>query len=183
MKGRRTILKQIATGATLLTASTGVAGARNGRRRGASAENSIVETADELGFSTLIDAVEAADPVVLETLSDNDQYTVFAPTDEAFGNFFATVENATGLTEADLLDDTDNLLTETLLYHVTGGRRYASSVVNAPKIETLLGESFSVSGTTLDGRAGITTTNVEASNGVVHAIDAVLTTPTVDQLL
>lgn len=95
----------------------------------------------------------------------------------------STVEEATGLTTADLLEDPDNLLTDTLLFHVTEGRRYSESIVNAPKIETLLGESVSLEGTTLDGRAIITTTNVEASNGVIHVINAVLTTPTVDQLL
>ena len=185
VQDRRTVLKQIATGATVITAGSGVVAARgrgNGRR-GASTEQSIVATADELGFETLIAAVEAADPVVLETLANNDQYTVFAPTEEAFSDFFETVEDATGLTAADLLGDPENLLTETLLYHVTEGRRYAASVVNAPTIETLLGEPVSVDGTTLDDRATITATDVEASNGVIHAIDAVLTTPTVDYLL
>lgn len=152
-------------------------------RKGASAEKGIVATADELGFSTLLTAVENADPVVAETLTNDDQYTVFAPTNEAFEDFFTTVEAATGLRAADLLEDPDGLLTDTLLYHVTGGRRHAASVVNAPEVETLLGEPVSVDGTTLDGRATITTTNVETSNGVVHAIDAVVTTPTVDSLL
>ena len=106
MQDRRTVLKQIATGATVITAGSGVVTARgrgNGRR-GASAEQSIVATAEELGFETLLIAVEAADPVVLETLANNDQYTVFAPTEEAFGDFFETVEAATGLTAADLLE-------------------------------------------------------------------------------
>ncbi|WP_096389540.1 fasciclin domain-containing protein [Halopenitus persicus] len=202
MQDRRTVLKQIATGAAIITASSGGAAARGGgndrrggasgenrrganaaNRRGASVEKGIVATADELGFDTLIAAVKAADPVVLNTLTNDDQYTVFAPTEEAFEDFFATVEDATGLTATDLLDDPDNLLTDTLLFHVTGGRRYAASVVNAPQIDTLLGESFSVDGKTLDDRADITTANVEASNGVIHAIDAVLTTPTVDQVL
>lgn len=154
-----------------------------GKRKGASAENSIIETADELGFTELVTAVEDADPVVAQTLTNDDQYTVFAPTNAAFEDFFATVESATGLTKGDLLDDPDGLLTDTLLYHVTEGRRYASSIVNASEIGTLLGEPVSVEGTELDDRAEITETDVEASNGVIHAIDAVLTTPTVDNLL
>lgn len=199
MRDRRTLLKQIATGTAIITASSGVVAGRGGRgrgrgpdtvpmptdRRGASAEMGIVATAEdlELGFSTLLTAVENADPIVAETLTNNDQYTVFAPTNEAFENFFATVENATDLTAADLLKDHNNLLTNTLLFHVTEGRRYAASIVNAPRVETLLGEPVSVNGTVLDGRANIQETDVEASNGVIHAIDAVLTTPTVDQLL
>ncbi|MFC6794505.1 fasciclin domain-containing protein [Halobaculum halobium] len=170
----------------MIAGGTGAVTARGGgrgKRDGASAENSVVEAADELGFSTLLTAVTNADPVVADTLTNDDQYTVFAPTNEAFEDFFETVETATGLTAADLLEDPNNLLTDTLLFHVTGGRRYASSVVNAPAVETLLGEPVSVDGTTLDGRASIVSTDVEASNGVVHAIDAVLTTPTVDQVL
>ncbi|MFB6132145.1 MAG: fasciclin domain-containing protein [Halanaeroarchaeum sp.] len=183
---RRDALKTLGTGIAVLAGGTGTALARGpeGRgRKGASAEKGIVATADELGFSTLITAVKAADPVVLQTLTNDDQYTVFAPTNGAFENFFATVEAATDLTPADLLQDKKGLLTKTLLFHVTGGRRYAASVVNAPEVDTLLGEPVTVDDGTLDGRAAIQTTNVEASNGVIHAIDAVLTPPAVDDLL
>jgi uncharacterized surface protein with fasciclin (FAS1) repeats len=191
-------LKQIATGIATVTAGSAVAAARGGRgdrgmasegrgaseRRGASVDDGIVKTAEDLGFTKLITAVESADPAVLKTLTNDDQYTVFAPTNKAFSDFFNTVEQNknTNLTEADLLNDKNNLLTETLLYHVTDGRRYSQSVVNAPEIDTLLGESFSVDGQ-LDGRANIETADVEAANGVIHAIDAVLTTPAVDDLL
>ena len=62
-----------------------------------------------------------------------------------------------------------------LLYHVTEGRRYASSVVNAPAVEMLNSESVTVDGTTLnEGQATIAGTDIEASNGVVHVIDGVL---------
>jgi uncharacterized surface protein with fasciclin (FAS1) repeats len=173
------VLKQFGTGVAIIAGASGTVAAR----RGASAQNGLVATADELEFDTLLTAVDNADPVVAETLTNNDQYTVFAPTDAAFEDFFGTVEAATGLGAADLLADPDNLLTNTLLFHVAEGRRYAASVVNAPKVETLLGEPVAVDGTMLDGRATITTTNVEASNGVIHAIDAVLTPPSVDSLL
>jgi uncharacterized surface protein with fasciclin (FAS1) repeats len=197
---RREVLKGIGAGTTVLLGGVGAASARgkgrgaggngrgngpgrSGRRKGASADASIVEKADELGFSTLIAAVEAADPAVLNTLANDDQYTVFAPTNEAFSDFFATVEDATGIDKSTLLTDPNGLLTKTLLFHVTEGRRYAASVVNPSEVETLLGEAVSVDGTTLDGRATIQTTNVEASNGVIHAIDAVLTPSAVDDLL
>lgn len=180
-RNRRAVLKQFGTGLAVVAGSAGTVSAAD--RDGASGDDGIVATADELGFDTLLTAVEAADPVVLETLTNDDQYTVFAPNDDAFDDFFATVEEATGITADELLEDPNNLLTDTLLFHVTEGRRYASSIVNAPEVETLLGEPVSVDGTTLDGRAEIVTTNVEASNGVIHEIDAVLTTPTVDSLL
>jgi uncharacterized surface protein with fasciclin (FAS1) repeats len=178
------MLTKFGTGIAIIAGGTGTVAARGGGKRdGASAEKGIVESAEELGFTTLLTAVENADPVVADTLTNDEQYTVFAPTDDAFADFFETVEGATGLTAADLLDDPDDLLTNTLLFHVTEGRRYARSIVNAPEIETLLEKSVSVEGTTLDDRATITETNVEASNGVIHAIDTVLTTPTVDQIL
>lgn len=175
-------MKGIGVGTAALVGGAGAASARPGRR-GASAEKGIVATAEELGFSTLLTAVNNADPVVAETLTNDDQYTVFAPTNAAFEDFFATVEQATGLTAADLLEDPNGLLTDTLLFHVAEGRRYAASVVNPASVDTLLGESISVDDGVLDGRANVQTPNVECSNGVVHAIDAVLTPAAVDDLL
>jgi uncharacterized surface protein with fasciclin (FAS1) repeats len=96
---------------------------------------------------------------------------------------YETVESATDIDQSALLDDHDSLLTETLQYHVTEGRRYSQSILNPADVDTLLGESFSVDDEVLDGRANINTADIEASNGVVHIIDAVLTTPTVDELL
>jgi uncharacterized surface protein with fasciclin (FAS1) repeats len=178
------MLKKFGTGVAVVAGGTGTVAARGrGKRDGASAEEGIVETAEELGFTTLLTAVENADPVVANTLTNDDQYTVFAPTNDAFGDFFETVEDATGLTAADLLEDPIKLLTDTLLFHVTEGRRYANSIVNAPEVETLLDEPVSVDGTTLDDRATIVTTDVECSHGLIHAIDAVLTPSAVDQLL
>lgn len=181
MQDRRKTLKQIATGIATVTAGSGIATARSdkGKRRGASADDGIVKIAKGAGLSTLIAAVEAADPAVLETLTNDDQYTVFAPTNDAFEDFFETV----GIDKSTLLTDPDSLLTETLLYHVTEGRRYSQSILNPAAVDTLLGKSFSVDNGELDGRASINKADIEASNGVVHTIDAVLTTPTVDEML
>lgn len=183
---RRSVLRGLGVGTAALVGGAGVATAKgNGKGRdGASGDKGIVETADDEGFSTLITAVKAAEPVVLETLTNDDQYTVFAPTNGAFEDFLSE----TGYTLEYLLTDPNGLLTDTLLFHVTEGRRYAASIVNAPEVETLLGEPVSVGNgddgdVELDGRAGIGTPNVEASNGVIHGIDAVLTTPAVDDIL
>lgn len=75
-------------------------------------------------FDTLIAALLAADESVLNTLSGPGQFTVFAPTDDAFEKLLAEL----GLTAADLLADKE-LVTDVLLYHVARGRRDSGSVL------------------------------------------------------
>ena len=90
-------------------------------------------------FDTLIAAVLAADPAVLQTLTGNGQHTVFAPTDGAFELLGITEDNLD-----DLLNDgtlTVEGLTEILLYHVTHGRRYAEDVLASEQIR-MLNKSF-----------------------------------------
>jgi len=121
-------------------------------------------------FDTLIAAVLAADPAVLNTLSGNGQFTVFAPTDAAFG--------ALGLTPDNVGTLPTDFLTDVLLYHVARGRRYAGDVVASERIRTLYKDFLSQdSGTLTDnlGRdADIIVTDVPAANGVIHAINAVV---------
>ena len=149
-------------GLVLATGGVGTVAARNGPREGASADRTIYEIAAESGdFETLVWALDATG---LDAVLDGDdgQYTAFAPTDVAFDGV-----DLGGLD----LDD----LEDVLLYHVTNGRRYAASVVRAPRIEMLNNEGVTVDGTTLnDGQADIVVTDVEASNGVIHVIDGVL---------
>lgn len=170
---RRKLLRTIGTtGALLSVGGVGTAAANghgvNGPREGASARKTIYEIADDEGFSTL---VAALDETGLDDVLDSHgrQYTVFAPTNAAF----EALADDLKVEVADLLD-LDNLA-DILLYHVTSGRRYASSVVNAPRIEMLNGDSVMVDGTWLnDGQAEIVATDIEAGNGVVHVIDGVL---------
>jgi uncharacterized surface protein with fasciclin (FAS1) repeats len=121
-------------------------------------------------FDTLIAAVLAADPAVLETLSGNGQFTVFAPTDDAFATLDITPENVGELDQG--------FLTDVLLYHVARGRRYSSAVLESTRIRVLyLSFLYQDSGTLMDnlGReANIIVTDVEAANGIIHAIDAVV---------
>jgi uncharacterized surface protein with fasciclin (FAS1) repeats len=167
---RRTVLKTVGSAGALLAGGIGTASAMPGRRQGASAEDNIVATATALNtsgqfegdFDTLIAAVIEAD--LVDALSGNRQLSVFAPTDDAFKNVLGIVPDGVG----DVDDDT---LLSILTYHVTPGRRYASSVVNASQIPTLNGERIDVD-TELSGN--ILATDVEASNGVLHAIDTVL---------
>ena len=125
-------------------------------------------------------------------LFNSDQYTVFAPTDEAFGNLVAAVgpllsdEALEVLAEDGPFAAIDFFLgagtVETVVkYHVTDGRRAANSVVPKNRdrtIETLAGATFSVSSekmiTAVGNTAMIVGANVSASNGIIHVIDAVI---------
>ncbi len=121
-------------------------------------------------FDTLIAAIGAADPFVAATLSRKGQFTVFAPTDGAFAEL--------GLDPATVVTLPQDLLTSVLLYHVAPGRRYAEDVLDAYRIRTLFKSFiFQSGGNLIDnlGReVGFVATDVEATNGVIHAVDRVL---------
>lgn len=124
-------------------------------------------------FNTLIAGVLAADPSVVMLLSDNGQHTVFAPTDAAFA--------ALGLTPDNIGDVDQETLTTILAYHVVKGRLLAGDVLASDKLNTLLkgkGGFLQQSGGVLTDNTGrtanIVITDVTASNGVIHAIDAVV---------
>lgn len=124
-------------------------------------------------FETLVAAVTAAG--LVETLSGEGPFTVFAPTDEAFD---ALPE---GVLDALLLPENKDALTSILTYHVVSGEVMAADVT-AGDVPTVEGSSIAI---TTDGgvkvnEANVTATDVDASNGVIHVIDAVLVPPTVD---
>ncbi|MDX1992198.1 MAG: BMP family ABC transporter substrate-binding protein [bacterium] len=138
-------------------------------------EGTIVDTAVESDFTTLVAAVEAAG--LTETLSEGGPFTVFAPTDEAFE---AALE-ALGLTAEELLADTETL-TNILTYHVVEGEVLAADLEDGQTVTTLQGGEITVAiaedGTvTLNDTATVVLADVAASNGVIHAIDAVLLPP------
>ena len=174
---RRTVLKALGSAGALAVGGVGTAAAQGrGRREGASAGENIVQIAkDTPALSTLVDAVVAAG--LADDLSGDRQLTVFAPTNQAFADLLAATPYGS------LSDIPVDVLQNVLLYHVTAGRRYSESVLGAPEIEMLNGETVTVDGTTLnEGRAGeaelkLDLIDIEASNGVVHVIDAVLLPP------
>ena len=174
---RRDVLKGIGGAGALALGGVGAASAAGrGRREGASAGKTIVEIAqDTPALSDLVDAVVAAG--LADDLSGNRQLTVFAPTNQAFADLIANTPY-TGLGDIPV-----DVLQNVLLYHVTAGRRYSESVLGAPEIEMLNGETVTVDGTTLNkglpGEAELQTNliDIEASNGVAHVIDAVLLPP------
>jgi transforming growth factor-beta-induced protein len=128
----------------------------------------IVDIAVEDGrFETLVAAVQAAE--LVDALKGEGPLTVFAPTDDAFA---ALPE---GTVEA-LLNDIPTL-TNILLYHVVEGKVMAADVLGLSEAETLLGESLGIlteEGKVMIGDAQVILTDIEASNGVIHVIDAVL---------
>ncbi|MDZ7669850.1 MAG: fasciclin domain-containing protein [Gammaproteobacteria bacterium] len=127
----------------------------------------IVDVAREAGsFETLLTALDAAS--LTQTLQGDGPFTVFAPTDAAFAAL------PTGTLEG-LLADPD-ALTAVLTYHVVAGRTTAAQVANLTSVTTLQGGDLSITsndGVTV-GDANVTAADVEASNGIIHVIDAVL---------
>ncbi|MCU0300514.1 MAG: fasciclin domain-containing protein [Candidatus Nanopelagicales bacterium] len=124
-------------------------------------------------FTTLVAAVEAAG--LAETLSGEGPFTVFAPTNEAFD---ALPE---GVLEALLLPENKDALTSILTYHVLGDEVMAADVT-AGDVETLEGSTITITteGGVKVNDANVTATDVDASNGVIHVIDAVLVPEGVD---
>ncbi len=134
----------------------------------------IVDIAVGAGnFSTLVAAVTAAD--LVETLSGTGPFTVFAPTDEAFAALPA------GVLDALLLPENKAVLAQILTYHVVSGTVMAADVTDGD-VATVEGSNIKLStanGVTVNG-ANVVTADVMASNGVIHAIDAVILPPGVD---
>ena len=126
----------------------------------------IVDTAASAGqFNTLVTAVKAAG--LVDTLKGPGPFTVFAPTDEAF----AKVPKA----QLDALLKDKAALTKVLTYHVVPGKVMAADV-KPGKVKTVEGAELTVSttgGVKVD-KANVVKTDIAASNGVIHVIDAVI---------
>ncbi len=136
---------------------------------------SIAEVAADAGsFETLLAALTAAG--LAETFADSDAgpFTVFAPTDDAFAALPA------GTVEA-LLEDPEGALTDILTYHVVEGAVTAETVVTLDAATTLLGQDVSIAvvdgGVVLNDSVNVIVTDIEADNGIIHVIDAVLLPP------
>jgi transforming growth factor-beta-induced protein len=136
--------------------------------------NTIVDIAVADGrFKTLVAAVQAAG--LVETLSGEGPFTVFAPTDDAFAKLPA------GTLDTLLLPENKQQLTDILLYHVVSGKVMAEDVVGLTSAPTVLGKDITI--TVKDGKVYLNDTvmviitDIEASNGVIHVIDAVLLPP------
>ena len=135
------------------------------------ADKTIVDLAVESGqFNTLVAAVQAAG--LVETLSGEGPFTVFAPTDAAFEQALADL----GLTAEELLASED--LANILTYHVVSGKVMAADVVNLDSATTVQGGTVTIStdanGNVQINDATVVQADIEGSNGVIHVIDKVL---------
>lgn len=132
----------------------------------------VAVTFKDAGFGTLVDAVTAAE--LVDTLSGEGPFTVFAPVDAAFEALDPATLNAA-------LNDPSGLLTTVLTYHVVPGKITTDQFTDGGKLTTVQGEDIT---TTLDENGGwlingnpIAVQNIQASNGVIHAMGAVLLPP------
>jgi uncharacterized surface protein with fasciclin (FAS1) repeats len=129
-----------------------------------------VEVATAAGnFNTLLAAATAAD--LVDALKSDGPLTVFAPTDEAFAKLPA------GTVESLLKPENKEKLQAVLLYHVVEGKVTAEQVVKLTSAKTLEGDSVDISvkmGKVYIDNAQVIAADVEASNGVIHVIDAVI---------
>jgi len=137
------------------------------------ADKDIVDTAVAAGdFKTLAAALEAAD--LVGTLKGEGPFTVFAPTDAAFEKLPA------GTVETLLKPENKQKLVDVLTYHVVPGKVMAADVVGLDEAKTVNGKAIDI---TVEGNAvkvneaNVTATDIGASNGVIHVIDAVILPP------
>ena len=132
--------------------------------------NTIVDVAVNDGrFTTLVDALQRTG--LAETLQGDGPFTVFAPTDSAFA----------ALPEGTLDGLSDEELTNILTYHVVNGSMMADAVGGMQMIPTAQGTDLSVTagddGSVMINDANVVITDIQADNGVIHVIDAVLMPP------
>ena len=142
----------------------------------ADAPGTIVDVAVANGsFTTLVAAVTEAG--LVETLSGDGPFTVFAPTDDAF----AAALDALGLTADELL--ASPILADILTYHVVPGSVDAATAISldGQSAATVNGAEIDISvvdgNVVINGSATVVVPDVAASNGIIHVIDAVLLPP------
>jgi uncharacterized surface protein with fasciclin (FAS1) repeats len=132
-------------------------------------KSDIVETALAANnFSTLATALGAAG--LIETLKGDGPFTVFAPTDAAFGKISQqTLENL-------LQPENKEKLAAILTYHVVPGKVSSYEVFGMSSATTLQGQKLNISKQDVVkiNEAKLIITDVEATNGVIHVIDSVL---------
>ena len=135
----------------------------------------IVENAvNSKDHTTLVAAVKAAG--LVDTLASKGPFTVFAPTNAAFGKLPA------GTVDTLVKPENKATLTKILTYHVVPGKLAAADLTDGKKLKTVQGEELTVKNaggkvTLTDAKGGtstVTIPNVNQSNGVIHVVDTVL---------
>ncbi len=135
-------------------------------------DKNIVELAvGTESLSTLVTAVKAAG--LVETLTGDGPFTVFAPTNEAFAAL------PDGTLESLLKPENKQQLIDVLTYHVVGAKVMSTDLSNGMTAATVQGENIKVdlSNGVKINEANVTAADIKASNGVVHVIDKVILPP------
>jgi uncharacterized surface protein with fasciclin (FAS1) repeats len=137
-------------------------------------KNIIQNAVNSKDHTTLVAAVKAAG--LVETLEGKGPFTVFAPTNAAFGKLPA------GTVDSLVKPENKATLTKILTYHVVAGKLDAADLTDGKKLKTVEGEELTVKKS--DGKTWIidakgdqsmvSITNVHQSNGVIHVVDTVL---------
>lgn len=135
--------------------------------------DNLAETAVKAGtFKTLVAAAKAAG--LVDALSGDKPLTVFAPTDEAFSRL------PEGTVESLLKPENLDQLKQILLYHVVAGRVYSDQALALDEAQSLAGPMLKITSSrngAFINKSKLTATDIEASNGVIHVVDAVLMPP------
>ena len=137
-------------------------------------KNIIQNAVNSKDHTTLVAAVKAAG--LVETLEGKGPFTVFAPTNAAFGKLPA------GTVDTLVKPESKATLTKILTYHVVPGKLAASDLTDGKKLKTAEGEQLTVKHQDgkvwiVDAKGGtsmVTISNVNQSNGVIHVVDTVL---------
>jgi uncharacterized surface protein with fasciclin (FAS1) repeats len=137
-------------------------------------KNIIQNAVNSKDHTTLVATVKAAG--LVETLEGKGPFTVFAPTNMAFGKLPA------GTVDTLVKPENKATLTKILTYHVVPGRLQASSLTDGKKLKTVEGAELTVK--KADGKiwvvdakgvsSTVTISNINQSNGVIHVVDSVL---------
>ena len=137
-------------------------------------KNIVQNAVNSKDHTTLVAAVKAAG--LVKTLEGKGPFTVFAPTNTAFGKLPA------GTVDTLVKPENKATLTKILTYHVVPGRLEASNLTDGKKLKTAEGEELTVKHQDgkiwiVDAKGGtsmVTISNVNQSNGVIHVVDTVL---------
>jgi uncharacterized surface protein with fasciclin (FAS1) repeats len=137
-------------------------------------KNIVQNAVHSKDHTTLVAAVKAAG--LVDTLEGKGPFTVFAPTNAAFGKLPA------GTVDTLVKPENKAMLTKILTYHVVPGRLEASDLTDGKKLKTVQGEELTVKKADgkvmiIDAKGGsstVTISNVNQSNGVIHVVDTVL---------
>jgi len=137
-------------------------------------KNIIQNAVNSKDHTTLVAAVKAAG--LVDTLEGKGPFTVFAPTNAAFGKLPA------GTVDTLVKPENKATLTKILTYHVVPGKLEASDLTDGKKLKTAEGEELTVKKADgkvmiVDAKGGsstVTISNVNQSNGVIHVVDTVL---------